>query len=395
MRRFWIGMTALLVSTIGVQADDWKTWRGPTGDGISQETGWNPKAVGKLKIKWQKSLGNGYSAVSVADGKVYTMGNTNDQDTIFCLDARNGTELWKYTYACKAGKFKGPRSTPVLKGERVYSLSRGGDAVCVDAKTGKLVWMTNIMELGAEQLRWGLSSSALFYKEMVLFCGGKAGIALDALSGKKVWGAKGIGNYAVPRIMSHKGKDLALIWGADHIYGVDPVTGRELWKYEWKTKYDINAVDAIPVDGKVLISSGYDHGSAMLDISSGKPKKLWENKNLKAHFSTPIYLDGHLYGFDGNAGKGKEFACLEAKTGAIKWQAKLGFGSMTAADNKLIILTEKGKLIVAAAVSSGYQEIAAVQTALKKPCWTQPVLSNGVIYCRDGKGTLLAIDVAK
>jgi outer membrane protein assembly factor BamB len=170
--------------------------------------------------------------------------------------------------------------------------------------------------------------------------------------------------------------------------------GKELWRYPWKTGWDVNAADPIISGGKIFISSGYNHGGALLDVSGGKPKLLWENKNMRNHFNSCVLLAGFLYGFDGDAGQETTtLKCLELLSGTVKWAEKIGIGGLMAADGKLIVLSEKGELMVVEATPEKFKSISRAQ-ALDGKCWTTPVLANGNIFCRNAKGDLICLDVS-
>jgi len=388
---------AILAAGLNVQADDWYTWRGPNNNGISAETGWNANALkGGVKELWKKELGKGYSTVSVKDGLLYTMGNRDGKDYVYCLDAKTGKEVWDYSYTCEQGKFAGPRATPVLEGSNVYTMSRDGFAVCLDAKTGKEKWKTDVNDkTGNDVIRWGYASSAVFEGDLLLLNIGERGVAIDKSTGKIIWKSTGKAGFATPVLFDYKGKRCAAVFSSKDVYAVEAATGKKVWSYKWETKYDVNAADPIFFDDKMFISSGYKHGGTLLDISGSKPKKVWENNILQNHFSSSVYIDGYLYGIDGN-GKGKGYMrCVLAKTGKEQWNMKIGFGSLMAADGKIIALGEKGTLYIAEATHKAYKEIAKAETGLPVLCWTAPVLSNGIIYCRNDKGTIVAIDVSK
>ena len=194
-----VGVVGL--STMTSVAGDWAVWRGEKGDGISSETTWNPRAIKKLKIKWEAQLGKGYSAVSVVSGRVYTMGNTGKVDVVHCLDEKTGKTVWTFDYPCKQGNYKGPRATPAIVGGKVYTLSREGRAYCLDAAFGKEIWKKDLIAMGAKNITWGISSTPLLVKGVVYYNAGESGIALNATSGVKVWASKGKGGYAVPTVL--------------------------------------------------------------------------------------------------------------------------------------------------------------------------------------------------
>jgi outer membrane protein assembly factor BamB len=392
MRKWSLGL--LLVGiTVSAVADDWHTWRGPNGNGISEESGWNAESASSL---WKKELGVGYSSVSVKGSRLYTMGNLEEEDVVYCLDAKTGREIWTYAYACSVGKYKGPRATPVVDGGNLYTVSRDGLVHCLDAESGKVRWKTDALQKsGNENIRWGIATSAIIEGNLILLNIGDSGMALDKSTGKVEWKSKGQCSYASPVVFDHKGKRLGAIFSAPGLFIVDVKTGKVIADIQWETKYDINGADPLMIDEKIFISSGYNRGCALFDFSSGKLKKLWESDILKNQFSSSVYSEGYIYGVDGQTKKKGFVRCIDVKDGSEKWDMPIGFGSLVAADGKLIALGEKGTLYFAEMAPEKYHEISTFETGLSQLCWTPPVLANGVVYCRNDKGTLVAVDVSK
>jgi outer membrane protein assembly factor BamB len=391
-------MVLVAWSTVAVAGDgvDWAYWRGPNGNGISPERSWRSEAVaGKPKILWQKTLGNGWSAVSVKGDRAYTMGNINEEDIVYCLDANTGREKWRHVYACDDGNYSGPRATPVIDDGSVYTLSRAGHVFCLDAVTGIVKWRRDVVEdLGAKILRWGLASSPVVADGNVLLNVGRRGMALDKKTGQTVWDSgPALGNYAALVPARVAGKPTILTFGEKAIYGVDPANGRERWSVEWITKYDINAADPLPMGDKVWISSGYGRGCALLDCSTSRPKIVWENKNVCAHFSSPILHDGYIYAINGNTGRKCQLVCQVPKTGKVAWSKEVGFASMILAGDRLIVFNEKGTLRVVAASPKGYRELARADNLLPPKCWTAPTLSRSRLYLRNSKGSVVCLDL--
>ncbi|MCF7817049.1 MAG: PQQ-like beta-propeller repeat protein [Kiritimatiellales bacterium] len=372
---------------------DWPVWRGPDANGISSETGLNPTGA---HVLWTKELGVGHSTVSVKDGRLYTMGNIEDKDVVYCLDAKTGEKIWDHSYDCPAGNYPGPRATPVCSGDRVYTFSREGLLICFDAVSGAVAWKTDVLDKsGNENIKWGLASSPVIEGDLILLNVGESGVAVDRNSGKIKWKSVGKSSYATPVVFDHKGKRCAAIFSAPGLQIVDVATGKKLDSFNWETKYDINGADPIVMGDRIFISSGYDHGCAMLDFSSGKLKKVWESDVLNNQFSSSILIDGYLYSVDGQAKKKGHLRCISAVDGVEQWSMPIGFGSLISADGKLIALGEDGTLYFAEATPKAYKEISQFKTGLSQLCWTPPALANGIIYCRNDKGTLVAIDVSK
>lgn len=384
------------ISTLPTSAADWPNWRGPEHNGISPEKGWF-KTGDDLKELWRVELGNGYSSVAVAGNRVYTMGNIQNQDIVYCLDTDDGGKVvWKYSYPCKAADYPGPRSTPTLDGNRLYTFSRAGDFNCLDATSGDVVWSHALnKEQFASPPGWGFASSPLIHKNMVIVNAGQSGMAFKKSTGEPVWqSAKDGASYAVPVPFQQDGKAMVAIFAGRAIHGIDAASGAVSWSFPWKTDYDVHAAVPVPIaPGKLFISSGYNRGCALLAIERDKASALWENKNLCSHFSSPVFYEGDLYGVSGNVGNG-EVLCLDPQTGSVKWRTKdPGFGSLMIADGKLIILTENGRLIIGEARGEAFKELYR-KTILGGTCWTMPVMANGRIYCRNHPGTLVCLQFA-
>jgi outer membrane protein assembly factor BamB len=397
MRNFLaVAIVALVTpAATGAVGVDWYRWRGPDLNGISKEKGWNAQwpADGPKQL-WKASIGTGFASFSVSQGRVYTMGNRNNTDTVFCLDAHTGKVIWQHSYPCPLDpKFfeGGPCATPTVADSRVYTFSRKGDLVCLDAAKGSVIWSKNLnQELGLAIPTWGCASSALVEGNMVAVNMGSAGVALDRESGKVLWASdKSPGAYATP-VPLMIGRDLCLaIFSRESLITVKAGGGQQLWRYPWKTSYDVNAADPIVAGDQVFISSGYDHGGTLLKVSGHGAEKVWENKNMRNHFDTCVLWQGHLYGPDDNG-----LRCLAFDTGELKWTCgEFGKGSLMIADGKLVALSEKGELMIAEPTAAEFKPIARAKVLTGK-CWTTPVLSNGHIYCRNAVGDVVCLDVS-
>lgn len=340
----------------------------------------------------------GFSSFAVSKGRVYTTGNADDSDTIFCFDANTGKEIWKHSYPAPldAKYYEGGTSaTPTVDGDRVFTLSKRGDVFCLDAAKGKVIWSKNLTnELGVELPNWGFASSPLVEGDLLILNVGSAGTALDKKSGKVVWSnGKLPGGYSTA-VPFGSGKDRAvLLCLKQDIAAVRISDGKELWRYPWKTEWDINAADPILVDDNIFISSGINHGAALLKISGNKPELVWENKNMRNHFTTCALWDGYLYGPDDGEG-GTTLTCIRFETGEKAWSEKsFGKGSLMIADGKIIGISDKGELMIIEPTPEKFKAISRAQV-LGGKCWTMPVLSNGKIYCRNSKGDMVCLDVS-
>lgn len=394
---------AVLGLTLGaslLKAEDWPRWRGPHLNGISQEKGWSSQwpAEGPRKL-WSAKVGIGFSSFSVASGKVLTLGNHNNQDSVFCLDAKAGTLLWKHTYDCPLDPRYydgGTSATPTMDGDKVYSLSRKGHLFCFNLADGKVVWQKNLTkDLGVEIPEWGFASSPLIEGDLLIVNVGSAGTALKKSNGEVAWtSGKGPSGYSSAVPYEHAGKRYVAMASHEHVLAAEVATGKTAWMHPWKTDYNINAADPVIQGSEVFISSGYNHGAALLKLTDATPTVLWENKSLHTQFSTAVLIGGHLYGIDGNNGRDCSLKCVAWQTGQTVWEKKgAGMGSLMAADGKLLVMWEKGAITVVNATPQAYQELSRAQV-LGGKSWTQPVLSNGRLYCRNSVGEVVCLDVS-
>ncbi|HCN75691.1 MAG TPA: alcohol dehydrogenase [Verrucomicrobiales bacterium] len=377
-------------------AADWAIWRGPTHDGISTESGWTLPA--DPQTLWEAEVGLGFSSFCVSEGRVVTTGHADDKDTVFCLDAKSGKEIWKHSYPADLGdKYYegGTSATPVFDGGKVYHLSRWGDLFCFEAVTGKVVWEKNLQkETGADLPDWGFAGAPLVQGGLLILNVGKAGLAVEKDSGRIVWKSEtDAAGYSTPYPITRGGKKLAVIGSAEAYIAVEVETGKQVWSHRWNTRYGVNAADPILSGDLLFISSGYNKGCALLKLTDGAPEKVWENKNLKNQFNSSVLLDGHLYGIDGDQNSRCALKCVRLSDGRELWDAKeAGFGSLMAADGKLIVLTSKGELIIAKATPAEFDVISRAQI-LNGKCWSAPVLANGLILARNSEGRVVCVGV--
>lgn len=389
----------LLALASVAQAGDWPRWRGPNLDGISQEKDWTTNWPGGApKELWRASVSTGFSSVVVSQGRVFTLGNSNEVDSVFCFDAAAGKLRWKFEYPCPldAQYYEGgPGSTPTVDGERVFTLSKRGHLFCFEAASGRVVWKKDLtQELGVKKPRWGFAGSPLVEGEMLVLNVGSAGTAVNKATGKIIWTSNPTeSGYATPLPYSLQNERGVVIFGAKALIGVRAGTGEELWRYPWVTHWDINAPQPVLAGNRLFVSS-FDGGCALLQLGPNPPSVVWQNKNMANHFNACILLDGYLYGVNGQTDEPpRDLRCIALANGEIKWRYEgLGLGSLTEADGKLIVLSDKGELVVAPASPNGFEPSVRVQV-LGGKCWIVPVLANGRLYCRNAQGTLICLDL--
>jgi len=387
--KFFLGVFAALTVLVDLHAGDWPQWRGPNRNGVSTEkVNWpadSPKTI------WRAQVGTGFSSISVSHGRIYTMGNADEKDTIWCLDSANGKPVWQHTYnsALNPQYYEGgPGATPTVQEGKVFTISKWGDVFCLDAEKGTVIWEHHLLKDGIHTNRWGFAGSPLIWKELVILNVGSSGVALDSATGRIAWmnGTNSAG-YASPVLFKSGDKEAILIFAAKHLVALDPQSGSELWRFPFETGYDTNNTDPIVHDDTIFISS-YSHGCALVRVNDGKPEAVYDKKVLFNNLSPGILIGDYLYVFNGEAKMKTDFRCIYLPTGEVKWHKEdPAFGSLICAGGKLLIMTEKGELILGDATPDGLKVLGRAQV-LGGTCWTPPTFANGRIYVRNAKGDL-------
>jgi outer membrane protein assembly factor BamB len=396
VRKCTIILAVAVLSASFSFADDWANWRGPNYDGISRETDINPAALSTPVIVWEAKVGTGYSAVSVAKGKAYTVGNINkDTDVVYCFDGLTGKELWTFTYpeALAPQNYEGGcNATPAISDGKVYTLSKTGKVFCLDAAAGTQIWK---QELPGKKPGWGLAGSPVIVGDLVILNVGVAGVALNKTDGQIVWKSDDQpAGYASAVPFQREGKKYIAMFCEKTLEVLETQTGKSVMTYPWETSFGVNAADPIISGDEIFITSGYNHGATLLKMTPEGLRESWQNKNMRSHMSGPVLIDGYLYGFDDN-----QLVCVEWKTGRQMWVEKAPKkGALCAVGDKLIVMGESGTLSIVQTCPEGYKELSSAQI-LSGHCWTMPVLSNGKIYVRNAAkadlSRLVCVDVQK
>jgi outer membrane protein assembly factor BamB len=396
--RSCLGLISFSILTLSAPADDWAQWRGPNRNGISKETGWlvNWPTSGPKKL-WENSIGIGYSSITVSKGHLYTMGNVSETDNIYCFDAEIGRLIWKLEYACPSkdpNGYLGTRCTPTVDGNYVYTVSRQGNFFCLETARGTVKWTKDFKkDFQSKVPQWGFSGSPLIEKDWVLaeVSGKSSVVAFNKQTGEIVWqaGTEPAG-YGSLIAFDLEGQRCFLQFTSDHLVCRRMKDGSEMWRFLWKTSYGVNASTPIVQGDEVFLSTGYGYGCALLKMSTSGATEVWRNKNMRNHVNSCVLVDGYLYGYDDN-----ELKCLDWKSGEVKWGNRTyGKGSLMAADGKLILYGQNGKLGVAEAIPTAFKELSSFQALGGKDTWASPVLANGRIYVRN-LDKVLALDVRK
>jgi len=397
------------VMLTAVEGSDWTKWRGPYGNGISPEKDWNPNAFDRgIKILWDINVGMGHSSAAVKGNRIYTMGNrriiagsdTNFVDIIWCVDAKTGREIWRYSYPCQEGLDPGPGSSPILDGSHLYTISREGHLYCFDAENGRIIWMRNVISDSlALDNGWGFSCSPVIDGNCLILNANESGIAFDKRTGKLLWNSgKAETWFSTAVLMNINQKRMAVFPTQDTVYAVNLETGKVHWSFPWGQN---SCADPIIIGNKMMLTGP---GNALLELSEDEPKVLWENKHSRSSFQSWVIVDDNAYGF-GSQRRKEPFCCVDINTGELKWEQDIGnMGAVISANGKLIILTRSGRIIIAEATAEGYKEISNAQivpmtdnTGINNRrqchCWINPVLSDGRLYARNTFGNLVCVDL--
>jgi outer membrane protein assembly factor BamB len=385
-----------LAGLAAASAADWPQWRGPERHSISSENVSTQWPAGGPTVLWRASVGTGFASVSVSQGRAYTLGNSTNVDILWCFDARTGKELWRHTYPAQLGPQYyegGPGATPTVDGNRLFTISKWGDVFCLDAAKGSVVWQRDLRKDGIHPNRWGFAGSPLVWRELLILNAGAAGTALDLATGRVAWSnGTNAGGYASPTLFKTAGEETVLIFAAKHLVALQPQTGRELWRQFWETGWDTNNTDPLIDRDRILISS-FSRGCALLSVVRGHPEVVYDSKVLRNHLSPGVLLGDYLYAFNGEARQETDLRCIHLPTGELKWTRKdPAFGSLICAGGKLVILSEKGELLVGDPSPAEFKPLARAKV-LTGLCWTPPTLANGLLYVRNAKGELCCLDL--
>ena len=378
---------------------DWPQWRGPNRDGISKETGlmkqWPEQGP---PLAWKATgAGVGYSSLSVANGRLYTMGLRGDKEFVIAFDVATGKEVWATAHggAYRDSRGDGPRGTPTFEGGRLYSLGGNGDLSSIDAKTGKIIWSVNILQkFGGENIGWGISESPLVIGDKVIVNAGGPGasvVALNKKDGTLIWKSQSDkAGYSSGMPVQIGDTTQVVFFTHQRAVGLDLKDGKLLWDYPRAANNVANVATPIIKGNRVFISSDYGTGAGMVEIKAdGKATEVYFTKDMRNHHSSSILIGDHLYGFSSSV-----LTAMRFDTGEIAWKDRsVGKGSLVYADGHLYALSENGVVGLIEATPKGYVEKGRFRIQQDSlPTWTHPIVVGGRLYLRD-QGTIYAYDV--
>ena len=396
---------------VAVGGEDWPRWRGIRGNGT-----WSgPKfparwPVGGLRTLWRQPIGGGYSGIAASAGRIYTLTKPKkpaDTEQVICLDAASGKPLWAHSYTAAYNGLSygnGPRTTPTVVGDRVYSLGAVGHLFCFHATTGEVIWSRDLVKQEkAEVPLWGFSASPVIVDNLVIVhAGGKPNgcfLGLDRRTGKELWRslADPLG-YATPLMIQQSGRRQLVCWTPSHVRGLDPLTGKVAWSHENKVHNGVSISMPIFHRGIVVVSNYWEGVQALrLGDKLSSASLAWEDRrNLRSLMCQPLHRGDHGYLLDKRHG----LTCFELSTGKKVWddgnrmtpkgrnpQATMVWLGDT---DRAVVLNSDGELLMVRLSPKGYQESS--RTRVIGSTWAHPAYAGGCVYVRNDD-TIACIEV--
>ena len=439
MRRASAVLTlCILTATAQVQAEDWPEFRGKGRLGVWTETGIvETFPASGLPVLWRTPIKAGYAGPAVAAGRVFVTdyeetGRLRGVERVLALDEKTGAVLWTRQWNVEYGALSynwaiGPRATPTVDGDRVYVLGATGVLLCLDVRTGDVIWQKDyIKDYGTALPTWGMTAAPLVDGDrLICLVGGEDNakvVAFDKMTGREIWRAlpsKSEPGYAQPIIFEAGGARQLIIWHPEALVSLDPATGRVYWEEPMQVGAGMTLATPVLSGNRLLVTSFYN-GSMMMELDAHRPtaRLLWkgssdseiQTEGLHATINTPIVDRDHVYGICSYG----QFRSLRAATGERVWEtqavtkerARWASGLMIRHRDRVFINNDRGELIIARLSPGGFEEIS--RTQLIKPTsppgnrreltyvnWSHPAYANRHIYARNDEEIVafsLAVD---
>ena len=406
--RFLLWVCALTATASG---SDWPQWRGPARDGVTARSSPVPASLSpEPKVLWRKKVGGGHSSPVIARGTLIYLDEDGVNEAAHALDAATGKELWALPFApiYRDEWGAGPRSTPIIDGDRVYVQSCNGEFRCLGLADGHTIWKTSfekdfgVVFLGSKAnegtaARRGNNGSGVIDGERIILpvgsTNGASLVCFDKKIGTVIWKSQDDeAAYSSLMIATLAGIKQVVAFTAEALMGVDLQNGKLLWSVPLKTNAKRHVATPVIIGDNVLVNS-HTIGLVCLKIEKDgdgqKATEAWVNKDLKINLATPVVVGQYLY----THGPAQNFVCIDSRTGKEMWRHD-GFGkdysSTIALGKNLLVLTDLGELVLVAADSSHYTEVARRQVCGKT--WSFPAYIDGKLYVRDGR-ELICLDL--
>lgn len=409
-----------------VIADDWPQWGGPQRDLVWREKGIVDKLpVGDVLPRvWSSPVGEGYAGPAVADGKVFVMDRlkSKEAERVLCLDAESGRELWVHEYPAKykVDYPAGPRNTPVVSGELVFTVGTMGHMFCLRVADGSVVWKKQFVdEFDTKLPIWGMVAAPLVVDNQVItLVGGVPGalvVCFDRTSGKELWRSLEDGEvgYCPPTLCTFGGKQQVIIWHPQAVTAIEPKTGRPIWSVPFAVRFGLCVPQPRQVGNRLFITAFYN-GPLMLEISDDgmSARTVWKGKSnseirtdgLHSIMPTPIFDGKHIYGICSYG----QMRCLDATNGQRLWETRQATGEgrwwnafLIPHEDRVFIHNEQGDLIIARLDPEGYHEISRSklieptrQVQERMTIWSHPAFAMGSVFARNDR-ELIRVDLRK
>lgn len=411
MMKLMCGLSIVAFASASPSASaQWTQWGGPNQDFRVDAKGLAAKwpEAGPKQL-WKRDLGDGYSAILADGGRLYTMYRGENKEIVIALDAATGKTIWEHKYDSGPADGHvhefgdGPRSTPLIIKDRLYTIGVSGTMHCLNKEDGKPYWKQELWkdeQFGGNKLNHGYSSSPVAYKNTVIaLVGGKGSsiVAFDQMDGKVAWKAMDFANsYSTPKLITLDGEDQMVTFMAEEIIGFDPNNGNMKWRVAHGNQWKQNV--CMPVwhpQSKTLVLSAPEAGAKGLTLTKNGDKtdvkEAWSSRKIQFYHVNSIGEGDFVYGTTGMQAPAF-FAALNVKTGEVAWRER-GFAKSTClyADGKLIVLDEDGQLALASATPKGLT-VESKTNILEKVTWTVPTLSGKSLFVRDKKA-IVALDL--
>ncbi|MDD4101996.1 MAG: PQQ-binding-like beta-propeller repeat protein [Kiritimatiellae bacterium] len=388
-----IGLFGLL------RAEDWTQWRGSNRDLIVTEQNLLKEwPAGGPQRLWKIDLpGEGYSVPIVVGDTIYitgSVGGKNDRaGHLYALDTKDGSLRWELEYAPEwASSYNFARTSPTFRDGKLFLIGGLGHVVCVEAKDGKIIWKLDAHEhFGGRNITWGIADNPLVYDNKVICQPGgndAAVVALDVNTGKTVWKSVGLSErsaYCSPALLTIGGRRQVVTMLEDHAVGLDAETGQPLWKHAHRNKHAVHPNTPVLCGTDLLfMSSGYNYGSEIIFISDKDVKQLWSDKTSDNHFQGVAFHEGRIF----SSGGGKLF-CIDPKNGntvyTVDGARKTSF--CITSSGMITYDAVGGSVMLVQVGENNYKVVSSFKVDYGNgEHWSSPVVANGVMYLRRGKG---------
>lgn len=407
VRRHWLGLLGAAALLSAQAAGEWPQFLGPDRNGVSTESLAPTLPKDGPKQLWSVKVGSGWSGPVVTGGRVLLHHRVGKEEVLEALDAASGRSIWKSSqptgYEDDFGFDNGPRGTPCIAGDRVFTFGAEGRLTAMQLSDGKALWTRPLgAELKGAKGFFGFACSPLVVSNRVVVqLGGANGhgvVALRCDDGQLVWKATpDEAGYAAPVLQTSGGPTRVAVFNREGFALLDATTGSVLQQYPWRARMhaSVNASTPLAVGDRVFLTTSYDTGAVLLDVSGRTPKVVWSgDESLSAHYASVVPLDGMIFGFHGRAENSPVFRCVELATGRVLWtESGSGGGSVLRAGKTLILLRDSGELELAPATREGFQPTPRVQI-LGTQTRAVPALSDGVLFARD-RSKLVAVRLGR